>query len=64
MEITGKAKLSKQTTIGDLEVTSLNPKVEGRIRLLNPSVSFLFHLFLFTKIRPSHLGIPLYFQKI
>ena len=46
MEITGKAKLSKQTTIGDLEVTSLNPKVEGRIRLLNPSVSFLYHLFL------------------
>jgi len=35
MEISGKTKLTKQTTIGDLEVTSLNPKVEGRIRLLN-----------------------------
>ena len=40
MEISGKTKLTKQTTIGDLEVTSLNPKVEGRIRLLNSTVSF------------------------
>merc|ERR1711997_260417 len=38
MDISGKAKLTKQTTIGDLEVTSLNPKTEGRIRLLNPKV--------------------------
>ena len=36
--ITGKAKLSKQSTIGDLETTSLNPKVEGRIKLLNKKV--------------------------
>jgi 5'-nucleotidase len=28
-------KLCKQATIGDLEATHLNPKVEGRIRLLN-----------------------------
>ena len=33
-----KTKVTKQTTIGDLEVTHLNPKVEGRIRLLNPKV--------------------------
>ena len=34
-----KTKLTKQTTIGDLENTHLNPKTEGRIRLLNPQVS-------------------------
>ena len=44
-QISGKTKLTKQTTIGDLEVTSLNPKVEGRIRMLNPSVSFSRFLF-------------------
>jgi len=33
-----KTKLTKQTTIGDLENTHLNPKTEGRIRLLNPQV--------------------------
>ena len=39
LEITGKVKLSKQTTIGDLEVTHLHPKVDGRIRLLNAQVN-------------------------
>ena len=38
-EFSGRAKLAKQTTIGDLECTILNPTVEGRIRLLNPQVS-------------------------
>jgi len=33
-----KAKLTKQTTIGDLENTRLNPKVEGRIKTLNAQV--------------------------
>jgi len=37
-EFSGRAKLAKQTTIGDLECTILNPTVEGRIRLLNPNV--------------------------
>ena len=48
MDISGKAKLTKQTTIGDLEVTSLNPKTEGRIRLLNPKVSpdLIFYLYI------------------
>lgn len=36
-EFSGRAKLAKQTTIGDLECTILNPTVEGRIRLLNPT---------------------------
>ena len=49
MDISGKAKLTKQTTIGDLEVTSLNPKTEGRIRLLNPKVSrdLIFYLYIY-----------------
>ena len=34
-----KAKLTKQTTIGDLENTHLNPKTEGRIRVLSGRVS-------------------------
>ena len=33
-------KLTKQTTIGDLENIHLNPKVEGRIRVLTGRVSF------------------------
>jgi len=33
-----KAKLTKQTTIGDLENTHLNPKTEGRIRVLSGRV--------------------------
>ena len=44
-EKSGRATLSKQTTICDLENTILNPKVEGRIRLLNPDVSLFFRLF-------------------
>ena len=32
-------KLTKQTTIGDLENTHLNPKTEGRIRVLSGRVS-------------------------
>ena len=52
-----KTKLTKQTTIGDLENTHLNPKTEGRIRLLNPQVSpkllsfvFEFHYFNFISV--------------
>ena len=40
-----KAKLTKQTTIGDLENTHLNPKTEGRIRVLTGRVSFPIHIF-------------------
>jgi len=40
-----KTKLTKQTTIGDLENTRLNPKIEGRIRLLNPQVSLKIKTF-------------------
>jgi hypothetical protein len=32
------SKLSKQATITDLEQTALNPKVEGRIVMLNADV--------------------------
>ena len=47
-EFSGRAKLAKQTTIGDLECTILNPTVEGRIRLLNPTVSFFIFFFSFS----------------
>ena len=39
-----KTKLTKQTTIGDLENTHLCPKAEGRIRVLSGRVSKIFIL--------------------
>jgi hypothetical protein len=58
-------KLCKQATIGDLEATHLNPKVEGRIRLLNSKASpdhfsgLMSHFHLFSH---SFIFIHLFFH--
>lgn len=36
LDISGRPKFGKQTTIVDLEQTNLKPQVEGRIKILNP----------------------------
>ena len=43
-------KLTKQTTIGDLENIHLDPKVEGRIRVLTGRVSFKMGTHIFNQI--------------
>jgi hypothetical protein len=39
MSIAGIHPLTRQNTIGDFEMIDLAPKVEGRIRKLDPQVS-------------------------
>ena len=51
MAIAGLHPLIRQNTIGDFEMIDLAPKVEGRIRKLDPQV--IDHIFLIEQFSPN-----------